>query len=145
LDSNPGHRGIDFHVLVGRHHTHASFGKMFLNKFHDERAAFPVEVGERFVHEPQRHVREQHARERDAALLAGRQRSQDQLLEPGDAEALVDFFRVAVRLGSEGAFEIEVLDERQVALQAGAVRQPDQRAMELLRPFPGSTCPQLRA
>ena len=72
-DTDGTYGNLELDVLVSRHDAHPPFVQVLLDELHHERASLAIEVGERFVHQPQRHIREQHAGERHPALLARRQ------------------------------------------------------------------------
>ena len=75
------------------------------------------------------------SRQRHPSLLPGGQGTQDQFLQPRDPQALIHLFRVASRMRTKRTLEAKVFHEREVALETGAMREPDQRPVEFLPLF----------
>ena len=91
---------------------------VFGDQFLDQRDARGVEVGDRLVEDPERRVRQQQPGQRQAALLAGRQRARRQVAARQDADAVERGVDVLVRQRlAQAGEELEVLARRQVALQ----------------------------
>ena len=110
-----------------RHGAHPAGRKVLANDGFDELAPVAIQVGKRFVHEPQVSARQQHPRECHAALLAGRQRAQRQFAQLIEGQALENRIEFHDGMRPQREFVIEVLDQVEIGLEANAMPEPDER------------------